>query len=119
MSQFLITKLRERRYRYSTRFLFMSRHKDTRGLCCPKIWVKPFSEYSDVKTELSFNSYNYNGDDKTFCMVILTSVINYPEVANVNSNSGFKAQSKRRRVINRGGSIKRNKDTGSLWGSRV
>ena len=76
--------------------------------------MKSFSEYFDVKTELSFHSYNYNGDDKTFCMVILTSVINYPEVTNVNSNPGLKAQNKRKDVIDRVGFMNGKKDTGSL-----
>ena len=74
----------------------MNGHKDTRGLCCPKIWVKSFSEYFDVKTELSFHSYNNNGDNKIISMVSLTSVINYSEVIKVNSNPGLKAQGKRR-----------------------
>ena len=96
--------------------------------------MKSFSEHFDVKTELSqlfgtehsntcsdinFQSYNNNRDDNIFSMVILTSVINYPEVDNVNSNSGLQAQSKRRRVIDRVGFVNGNKDTGSLWGSRV
>ena len=52
-------------------------------------------------------------------MVILISVINYPKVDNVISNSGLKAQSKRRQIINRVGFVNGNKGTGSFGGSRV
>ena len=81
--------------------------------------MKSFSEYFDVKTELSFHFYNNNGDDKIFSMVTLTSIINYCNVVNVNSKSGLKAQSERRRVIDRVGFVNGNKDTGSFWDSRV
>ena len=81
--------------------------------------MRSVSEYFDVKTELSFHSYNNNGDDKTFGMVVLTSATNYPDVTNVNSNPGLKAQSKRKRVIDRVGFVNGNKDTESFWGSRV
>ena len=47
--------------------------------------MRSFSEYLDVKTEPSFHPYNNNGEDKIFGTLILTSVINYPEVVNLNS----------------------------------
>ena len=45
---FLIIKLRERRYRLGQNCLWA----DTWGLRPPKIWMKPCPEYYDVRTEL-------------------------------------------------------------------
>ena len=88
---------------------FISRNEDTQCLCCPRVWDKSFSEHLDVETELSrwvetehsntcldinIHSSTNNRDDGLFRIVTLTSVINNPEVDNVNLNSGLKAQRK-------------------------
>ena len=73
--------------------------------------MRSFSDYFDFKTELSFHSYNNYADDKIFGTVILTSVINYTEVINLNSNSSLKTQSKRIQIIDRVVFVNENKDT--------
>merc|ERR1712215_182796 len=81
----------------------------TRGVCCPEIRVR----YFDVRTEFHFNFNKSNGDDITFHTVTTKSVINDPEVRNINSNHGLKAEDKREHVIDRVGL------TGSSGGPRA
>ena len=93
---------------------------------CPRVWEESFSEHFDVETELSHlveteysntcsdinvHPSKNNGDYNLSRMVILTSVFNNPEVDNVNSNSGLKAQRRRKQVIDRMRFLNGNKDT--------
>ena len=52
-------------------------------------------------------------------MVILPSIINIPEVNNDNSNSGLKAQRRKKQLIDRTEFVSGNRDTQSLYFSRV
>ena len=70
MSQFLIIKLRERRYRLGQSCLWA----DTWGLCRPKIWMKPCPEYYDVRTELELVPTTTM---ERSSMITLTSSVNY------------------------------------------
>ena len=108
-------KAQRRKKQVVDRMGFVNGNKDTRGLCGSKIWEEHCPKCSDINVYSSVNK----GDDNLPAVEVLSSIINDPEVDNDNSNSGLKTQRRKKQVIDTMGFVNGNKDTQSLYFSRV